>query len=228
MYRGLIDRESLDGLLSEALAGTGRYDALAAGCDDESVRGGKPARQMISIDGGPLQAALFASPQLMDFLSRKIGAPVRPFGDRASYSMYAGEGAHLDVHRDVPGCDLALIVCLHDSDPLASGGALDYWPDDLCTPLQHIRGSPESGRARLSLMPGESLLLHGGILPHRIPPIRGKRLRVVSVMCFEVMLGRVTHRPVRKWMPEYRLSAPAAFSRPVSHRHGLVSGTARA
>jgi hypothetical protein len=182
-----MDRDVLDGLLAEAMAGPRRYDEAPRGRDSELLRGGEPARQMISVEGGLHQAALFRSPQMRSFLSSEVSAPVRPSGERASYSIYAGQGAHLDIHRDVPGCDLALITCLYDSDALADGGALDLWLDDLCTPLNRVRGAPEVDRTRLVLSPGESMLLHGGIVPHRIPPLQGKRLRVVSLMCFEIV-----------------------------------------
>jgi hypothetical protein len=187
IFRGLFESDTLAHLTEEALSGPSRFDAFPSGQDFQNVRGGKPARHIISVEGRDRQSALFLSPELGAFVSERVNSPIRPCGERASYSIYSEEGAHLDIHRDVPGCDLALITCLHDNDPDADGGALDFWLDDLETPLSAIRASPETGRTRLPLHPGDSLLLHGGVVPHRIPATRAGRLRVVSLMCFEIV-----------------------------------------
>lgn len=185
VYRSLIEPMRIADMLAEAMAGEQRADQVATGDDAEEVRGGQPARQVICVEGGVVQDELFGSVALQTFVADQVGLPVRPCGARASYSIYAGPQAYLDIHRDVPGCDLALVTCLYDSDPLAGDGAVDLWLDDLTTPLGEIRARPERRRSRLALMPGDSLLIHGGLVPHRIPRPGTDRLRVVSLMCFE-------------------------------------------
>lgn len=185
--RGLIDPDWIEAMRQEALRGVQRHDQLESGNDPEAVRGGTPARSLISVEGGPVQDALIAHPALMAYVSDLVGLPVRPCGQRASYTIYAGPQAHLDIHRDIVGCDLALITCLQDDRPDAAGGALDVWLDDLATPLPQLRAAPEHGRQRLALAPGETLLLHGGLVPHRVPPAGQDRLRVVSLACLEVL-----------------------------------------
>ena len=106
---------------------------------------------------------------------------------RASYSLYNRAGHHLDTHRDILGCDVALITCLHDSEPASQGGAIDIYWSRLTEPLPDLRSRPDEGFERVPLYPGQSLLLHGGVLPHRIPPIGAGRTRLVSLMCFEVV-----------------------------------------
>ncbi|MBK7614347.1 MAG: hypothetical protein IPJ08_07720 [Burkholderiales bacterium] len=146
-----------------------------------------PARLLISVEGGPLQDNLFSHPELAALLARRVGSPVRPCGQRATYSIYNREGAHLDVHRDVAGCDLALIACLYDSDSGAQGGATDVWFDDALTSLDTLRKGRGGSPTRVALRPGQVMLLHGGVLPHRIRPLEAGRLRVVSLMCFELI-----------------------------------------
>lgn len=187
IYRGLIEPSWIEGMLLEATVGGQRVDQVASGTDTEDIRGGQPARRIGCVEGGPRQDELFGSVALQRFVANEVGLPIRRCGTRASYSIYAGPQAHLDVHRDVPGCDLALITCLYDSDPLAGEGAIDLWLDDLTTPLRNIRAQVERRRSRLALLPGDSLLIHGGMIPHRIPPHGADRLRIVSLMCFEIV-----------------------------------------
>jgi len=186
IYRGLFDRPTLAQLRIEATTRPRRVDVVAPGLDAEPVRGGTPARQMIGVDGGLCQSAIFGSPDLAAFVAGEVDAPAVPCGKQASYTIYAGPDAYLDIHRDVTGCDVALITCLHDSDAQARGGAIDFWPEDLATPLVELRARPDRRRARFSLEPGDSLLIHGGVLPHRIPPADADRLRIVSLMCFGI------------------------------------------
>ncbi len=187
IYPRLIEPKWIAGMLAEAMAGGQRIDQVASGNDTEDIRGGHPARQIACVEGGPKQDELFGSVALQSFVANEVKLPIRSCGMRASYSIYAGPQAHLDIHRDVPGCDLALITCLYDSNPLAGEGAVDLWLDDLTTPLREIRANVERRRSRLALLPGDSLLIHGGMIPHRIPPPGTDRLRVVSLMCFEIV-----------------------------------------
>ena len=187
IYRGLIEPKWIEGMLAEAMAGGQRIDQVASGNDTEDIRGGQPARQIVCVEGGPKQNELFGSVALQSFVANEVKLPIRSCGMRASYSIYAGPQAHLDIHRDVPGCDLALITCLYDSDPLVGEGAVDLWLDDLTTPLRAIRAHVERRRSCVALLPGDSLLIHGGMIPHRIPPPGAHRLRVVSLMCFEIV-----------------------------------------
>lgn len=187
IYRGLIDDRWRARLLAEATGGPRRLDEVPVDLDTERVRGGVPGRRLIGVDGGRVQDMLFLSAELRDFIAAEVKATVAPCGERASYTIYPGAGSFLGIHRDVPGCDLALITCLQDSNASSADGALDFWPDDMTTPLDEIRTRPEAGCARLALAPGDSLLIHGGVVPHRIPPLLGQRVRVVSLMCFAIL-----------------------------------------
>jgi hypothetical protein len=184
---GLFAPEVLQALVQEALQGHPTPCQHPADADTEQVRGGTPARQLLSVDGGPIQQGLYAHPDLLALVAGYVGSPVRPCGTQASYSIYRDAGAHLDVHRDVVGCDLALITCLYDNDPGAAGGCTEVWFDEGLTPLDRLRQGTGSRPTQLALLPGQTMLLHGGVLPHRILPTEAGRLRIVSLMCFEML-----------------------------------------
>jgi hypothetical protein len=186
LFEGLFDAPVTQALWAEVWQSPHRHDLQPRG-DTEQVRGGAPARLLSSVAGGALQQSLYRHPELLAFLAQQVGSPVRPCGERASYSVYDCAGAHLDLHRDVPGCDLALIACLHDSHAQADGGATDIWFDDALTPLNELRRGGGGMPTRVSLQPGQQMLLHGGLLPHRIRALEAGRLRVVSLMCFEIL-----------------------------------------
>ena len=188
LFEGLFDAPVTQALWAESRQGPRRSDLQPPG-DTEQVRGGAPARQLSSVAGGALQQSLYGHPELLALLAQQVGSPVRPCGERASYSVYDSTGAHLDLHRDVPGCDLALIACLQDSHAQAAGGATDIWFDDALTPLGVLREGGGGRPTRVALQPGQQMLLHGGLLPHRIRPLEAGRQRVVSLMCFEILAG---------------------------------------
>lgn len=187
VYDGLLDGPTLQGLRQEALGQAGRHDLVPTDQDNEQVRGGTPARHLISVDGGPVLGGLYGTPALHRFIAQQVGMGVRPLGVQATYSMYSGAGAGLGLHRDVVGCDLALIACLQDNDPLDGGGCTEAWPKDLTTPLDELRQGRGGASVTLGLAPGQCLLLHGGLVPHRIRATRAGRQRVVALMCFEAV-----------------------------------------
>lgn len=193
LYCGLFDRAALGRMLDEATSQPARLDVVDPDAvDDEQVRGGRPGRRIRSVPGGPLQQALFAAPRLAAFIAGEVGAPVRPCGAQASYSIYLGDGSHLGIHRDVIGCDAALVTCLHDDAPRDDDGALDVWFDDALTSLGMLRAEPDARRTRIALGPAETMLIHGGVLPHRVPPLHAPRARIVSLMCFEIVNSEAT------------------------------------
>jgi hypothetical protein len=187
VYQGLFDSDTLTALEAEAAHGTPRLDTLPEGQDLEAVRGGSPARRLSSVSGGPVLAALYGSAPLAAFIGGQVGAPVRPCGEQATFSIYNVEGAQLGIHRDVKGCDLTLITCLADNDPDANGGCTEAWPADLCTPLDELRRGACGPSLSLALQPGHAMLLHGGLVPHRIRATAAGRRRIVALMCFEML-----------------------------------------
>jgi hypothetical protein len=190
VYSGLPDPCTFNGLLSEAI------DSYPSATAQESLepdyseyRGGKPPRKLLTSTAGPIQDAWYSSEWLQGFLSSQLGMPVVPAGNRGSYSYYARPGDFLDLHCDVETCDLALITALHDnSAPTDQNGGLVVYPERTGEPLSAVRARPQDGGYLVKLLPGQTIALLGGIVPHRVVPVSEGQLRIISVMCFRAVV----------------------------------------
>ncbi len=180
------DAATLGALRAEAWAAYDNADRQECDTDDgEELRGGMPRRRLFSAGAGPAQDTFYHDRQLAERLSDLCGLTVTRSGSRGSYSYYASEGDCLDLHRDVETCDVTLITCLHDtSDPRSQSGALVLYPDRLTESLSEIRARPDDGALLLKLMAGQSLVLLGGAVPHRVLPVVEGQARVISALCF--------------------------------------------
>ena len=128
-------------------------------------------------------------PEITRALSEACGVPVVPSGNRGSYSYYARRGDFLDLHRDIETCDVAMITALHDnSDPNDKAGALVLYPGRIGEPLSAIHARPTDGVAIVKLLPHQTILMFGGVVPHRLLPVREGQVRIISVLCFRAML----------------------------------------
>jgi hypothetical protein len=183
---GVPDPATCGGLLHEAqaaYAASTRQERLEG--DGAEGRGGMPPRALRSAGGGVVQDALYAAPGLHALLSAQCGAHIVPSGNRGSYSYYVQPGDFLDTHLDVDTCDVTLITVLHDdTDPRDPRGGLAAYPGMLGAPLSGIRAAPERGRALIKARPGQSILLLGGLVPHRVEPLGPAGQRVISALCF--------------------------------------------
>jgi hypothetical protein len=187
LFDGLPPPESCAALAAEAwdaYAGSDRQD-LEVG-DDGEGRGGTPARALRTAGGGPIQDELYAAPWLHAFLSAECGVPIIPSGNRGSYSYYVEPGDFLDTHLDIDTCDVTLITVLHDDiDPNDAAGALAAYPGAFGGPLSSIRAAPNEGLALVKARPGQSIVILGGLVPHRVLPLGAQGQRVISALCFE-------------------------------------------
>lgn len=186
VYRGIVDGELADMLRAEAEAAwLGASDATVVEDGAADTRGGMPARRYLTAHGGPAQDAFYAAPWLTEILGDATGLDFRPTGARGTYNYYVRPGDHLALHRDVRRCDLAVIAGLVAEDPCGTGGGgLRLYPDRLDEPLSAIRAAPDRGAFDISLGAGETLLLLGGIVPHKLLPTGNGQRRIVSIMCF--------------------------------------------
>lgn len=159
--------------------------------DEDTVRG-NPARFLEWAPGGPRLHALYHARPVAALLRRLTGLGWAPTGGQAAYSYYRRPGHFLDVHRDIETCDLALITCLHDTGAPGSGlaGALCLWPRRGGERLAAIRAAPDAGRVAVRLRPGESIVLLGGLVPHRLEPVAASQARVVAPLCFRAQSSR--------------------------------------
>jgi len=191
IYEGLPDPYTFNALFSEAAE---QYPSATSQQswepDCEEIRGGQPRRSLLTSTAGPIQDAWYASYHLPRFLSSQLGLPVVPSGNRGSYSYYARKGDFLDLHRDVETCDVAVITALHDtSAPTDPGGALALYPGRIGEPLSAIRERPQEGSHLVKLSPGQTMVMFGGVIPHSVVPVGEDQLRIISVLCFRVLIG---------------------------------------
>lgn len=153
-------------------------------------RGGSPRRALHTAPGGRVQDAVYAAPSLHAFLGRWCGTRIVPSGNRGSYSYYAQPGDFLDLHLDVDSCDVTLITILHDDTPgHAAAGGLAVYPHRFAMPLDHIRAEPDDGVHVVKARPAHSIVLLGGLVPHRVVPLDGSGQRIISALCFRAVGG---------------------------------------
>ena len=147
-----------------------------------------PARALTTGPGGSVQDALYASGCLHSYLSELCGNAVRPTGARGSYSYYTEQGDFLDTHRDIHQCDLTLITVLHDDTPPNDpGGGLALFPQCTETALGDVHQLSDSAASFHKLQPGDSVVLLGGLVPHRVSCLGERGQRVISALCFEAI-----------------------------------------
>jgi hypothetical protein len=154
--------------------------------DREDVRGGSPARRFWSAVGGHVLQAYYQSPWMARLIRELCGSSVTPSGRQGTYTYYAAPGDHLAIHRDVRTCDVAVITCLSDSGSRGDGGMMCLYPQRCTEPLSVIRCSPARGARALRLIPGQTIIMLGGIVPHAIQPVLPGQARVVSVLCYQL------------------------------------------
>jgi hypothetical protein len=147
---------------------------------NDEVRG-NPERFIEHIDAGPVLDDLYQSAQLATALRKLTNIDWSPLGSHTSYSHYGG-GHHLGVHRDIVGCDLTVIVVIHDDT--SRGHPLWLWPTRVTDHVNAIRCDPTRGRIHAVGRPGQGIVLLGGVVPHQLPRLPNGHVRVVAPLCF--------------------------------------------
>lgn len=185
-YDGLLNDQVFAGLLNEALSRSETaVETHIAVSDVEEWQGGNPARRFLSAAGGDVQTALYQDPAVCERLATLCGVSLRPSGGFGVFTYYSRPGDHLAIHRDIERCDLAVITCLQESHPEGTGGKLVVYPDRLNEPLSALRATPDHGGIPQALLPGQTILLFGGIVPHQVLPVAEDQARIVSILCYE-------------------------------------------
>ncbi len=145
-----------------------------------------PSRWFETSVGGPALRAFYTAPAVLNALRTVTGSGWRPSGEDGSYSYYRREGHFLGIHLDVDECKLALITCFHEEGAPSEGqsGALELWPERVGEPLAAIEADPEPGRVTVRLRPGESIVLLGGLAPHRFTATGPGHVRITAPLCY--------------------------------------------
>lgn len=188
VFEGLLTPDYRARMLSEALQQLPQAeDCAVTAPDTEEVRGGTPRRNLLSAPGNAVQDAFYTAGWMLDFLHQVTGVPVQPSGLRGTYSYYARPGDYLALHRDIETCDLAVNTCLYDTGTASDGGGLLHlYPERAFEPLSALRQNPDEGALPLRLLPGQTIVMLGGIVPHEVLPVVGEQVRIMSVLCYRV------------------------------------------
>ena len=168
------------------------HEAYVDEHDGEDDRGGSPDRWLETAVGGPLLRRFYAAPLVRALLHRLTGLEWSPTGTEGTYSFYRRRGHHLGIHRDVDECDLAVITCLHDAGhehAAGEAGTLVVYPGRADEPLSAVRARPNEGAVRVRLPAGQSAIVFGGIVPHRVAPVVDGQVRVVAPLCYRLAGG---------------------------------------
>lgn len=186
VYEGLVDSLAVRQLRSEAISLLpNAKDNNVRISSNEEGRGGNPARKFLGCHGGYVQDAIYQNPWVLEFLRTQTVDSLSPTGGRGTYSYYTRLGDFLDLHRDIETCDVAVITCLHDSRTGESrSGNLVLYPGRMYEPLSLIQANPTRGAIELNLRPGQTIVMYGGIVPHKIIPVFEGQVRIVSVLCY--------------------------------------------
>lgn len=147
---------------------------------------GQPDRWLDVAVGGQRLQEFFCSLAVLEVLADLTGATWRPHGTQGTYSYYRAEGHYLGVHRDAVGCDLAVITCLSDTAP-SGGGNLVVYPGAATRTLDSVRADTASGAHPVRLRAGESAVLLGSLLPHRVTAVAADQVRVVAPLCYQLV-----------------------------------------
>jgi hypothetical protein len=132
---------------------------------------------------GPLLAEFVCAPELLDALHCQTGqrwVPRRNAG--FVYGYYRTPGHNMGLHRDHATCELSLVTCIDDQP--GEGGDLLLYPQRVGEPLSAVRATPDVGCVRLRLQPGETLVMFGKEIPHRVTSIGPGRTRITAAICY--------------------------------------------
>jgi hypothetical protein len=146
---------------------------------------GDPERRLESAPAGPVLDTFYHAPMVLELLASLTGLRWTTTGERGSYSYYRLEGHHLGLHLDIDTCDIALITCIAD-DGVRSGGVLELYPGRVGVPLAEVRRSLDRGAVPIRLEVGQSIVLLGGLVPHRLTPVGPNQTRIISPLCYRV------------------------------------------
>jgi hypothetical protein len=186
---GLFAPDALVALRREANAQSAQaLDVCVRRSDDEMIRGGNPARKFLSAPGGVVQRSFYTDPALWQAIEGVVGLPVVPTGAGGTFTYYIRQRDFLAIHRDIVTCDVALITCLDETGVRDSGGKLCLYPQRIWELLSAVRREPMKGAVPVRLVPGDTAVLLGGVVPHCTLPVNAGQRRLVSLLCYRAIV----------------------------------------
>ncbi len=185
---GLIDPHQLGHLQAEACqCHQFAQEARAEDRDPADAEAGDPSRWLESAPGGPVLRDLFHAASTRAFLDQVTGRRCAPLGEQGSYSYYRSPDHFLGLHRDIEGCDVALITCISDvgGNPASCHGLLRIYPSRARESIAQIEADPARGVVHVRVPPSESLVCLGHLVPHGLVQLAPGQVRIVAPLCYE-------------------------------------------
>ena len=178
----LLDLRLLRGLATEAAVRLRGAAPFRFPSSSRKAHPGTPRFWLETVEGGAALAAFLTAKSTLDRLERLTGRRWAPRRKGGTYLYYRQPSQSFGLHRDAPHCQLAMITCVFDQP--GPGGDLVLYPGRCGESLKAILASPRKGARRIRLRAGESLLLDGRRIAHRVTPLGRGRLRVTSTACY--------------------------------------------
>ncbi len=153
---------------------------------DFEERGGKPARAFRSSPAQELHRGVYCSDRILSMLSDLCGIPVVALG-AGTFSYYEEPGDFLGLHRDIIGCDLAVISCLSASSLEIDDGCLMAYPNHIDATFSAIRKAGRGAAVPVPLGFSESVVILGGFVAHEVTPMTAGNERIIAVTCYRLV-----------------------------------------
>ncbi|MCL4783847.1 MAG: hypothetical protein KJZ70_12500 [Bryobacterales bacterium] len=148
-------------------------------------RGGQPQRFLGGVTAGPRMNEMFARRETVAMLRGLLGANLRCAGG-GSLTVYERPGDRLGLHRDIETCDVTLVTCIWEEGERRES-VLRAYPEYAHCALSLIPADRASLGCTVSLRPGDSAILLGGVVPHEVTPMAAGQRRVVSLVCYQLL-----------------------------------------
>jgi hypothetical protein len=133
-------------------------------------------------DGGRALDSFLTGKKTLAVLKRLTGLRWRPRNTHGRYTLYRRPSHYFGVHRDVKECEITVITCIRqDAGP---GGDLVLYPERSKETVRAIARSSEKRAVRLRLAAGESLVMRGTVIAHRVTPMGRGQTRITEALCY--------------------------------------------
>jgi hypothetical protein len=179
----LLSELALNELRAEALdchSSAGSEARVEAAHDEQR---GNPDRWIETAVGGPALQRFMYDPCTLATVGALVGVPCRPLAGTGTYSFYRRDGHFLGLHRDITYCDVAAITCV-DVRGNGTGGDLEVFPSLAAVALSESRRRLSDSGRLVALASGDTAVVLGSVVPHRVVPISGDRVRIVAPICY--------------------------------------------
>lgn len=187
LLRDVLGQDLVAGLQHEwtgqhPVASESVWSAYGLSDDGTYVSGGM---QFHSAPPGPRLERLHHSAELLDLVRQVTGNDRIVASENLAY-MYYDDGSFIDLHTDVPQCEVTVLTSLRPQVPplVAYPRLRNASPRTLLAVAERTRGRPPGG-VLLEVPVGGLLLIDGRNLPHRRPPLAAGAGPVgIAALCF--------------------------------------------